>query len=467
MNIRLFNTMDRSIEQVEPIESGKIAMYACGPTVWNYAHIGNLRTYLFEDLLRRTFEYAGYEVNHVMNITDVGHLTDDSDDGEDKMVKGARESGRTVWEIAEHYTDAFFRDTDALNILRPHTSCRATDHVDEMIRIIKQLEDRGYAYESGGNIYFETSKSESYGRLALLDRQELQDGARVPVDRNKRNSSDFALWFTKSKFKNQVMLWDSPWGRGYPGWHIECSAMSMKYLGDRIDIHCGGVDHVAVHHTNEIAQSEGATGRKWVNVWAHGEFLLTDSEKMAKSGENFLTLSVLQSRGFDPLDYRYFCLGAHYRSQLKYTDEAMRSARAGRLNLVHRVRRLGQTTSKRADLGAVGSYQSEIRTHLFSDLGIPQALATLWKMLHDDSVSDPDKLSVALDADRVLGLEFDRATDRGTIDPKFEALIRERESARANRDFKRADEIRDLLDDAGLTIEDTPDGTRWTQRDEL
>ena len=267
MEIRFYNTMSRKTEIFEPIEPMKVKMYACGPTVYNYAHIGNLRTYIFEDLLKRLFLHAGYEVNHVMNITDVGHLTGDNDDGEDKMVKSSRESSRTVREIADFYTNAFFNDTDRLHILRPTTACKATDHIDDMIALIQTLEKKGFTYEAGGNIYFSIDRFPEYGRLARLDSQQLQAGARVSVDGNKRNPHDFVLWFTRSKYENHVLLWDSPWGKGYPGWHIECSAMSMKYLGSHFDIHCGGIDHIPVHHTNEIAQSEAASGEKWVDYW--------------------------------------------------------------------------------------------------------------------------------------------------------------------------------------------------------
>ncbi|MFP4373867.1 MAG: cysteine--tRNA ligase, partial [Spirochaetaceae bacterium] len=337
MSLRLFNTLGRTIQQFVPIDDNRVGMYTCGPTVYQYAHIGNLRSYVFEDELRRALEYFGYEVRHVMNVTDVGHLTDDADEGEDKVIKSAREMGKTVWDIAEHFTEAFFNDVKKLNIEQPTVICKATDHVDDMIEMIKRIEANGYTYEAGGNIYFDTGKFPNYGELALLDRQEQRAGARIEVDENKRHPRDFVLWFTKSKFENQAMVWDSPWGRGYPGWHIECSAMSTKYLGEHFDIHTGGVDHIPVHHTNEIAQTEAATGHKWVNYWIHGEFLLMDTGKMSKSRGNFVTLGVLEEEGFEPLDFRYFCLSGHYRTQLQFSYDALNAARQSRRNLLDRI----------------------------------------------------------------------------------------------------------------------------------
>jgi cysteinyl-tRNA synthetase len=337
VELLLYNTMGRRVETFVPFKAGEVGLYCCGPTVYNYAHIGNLRTYVFEDVLRRTLEHAGYRVTHVMNVTDVGHLTDDADNGEDKMETGARREGRTVWEVAEFYTKAFFRDFGLLGCRMPGVVCRATDHIVDMINLIRRIEARGFTYEAGGNLCFDISKFAGYGRLALLDGQDLRAGARIAVDEGKRNPHDFVLWFTRSKFEHQSMLWDSPWGRGYPGWHIECSAMSLKYLGEQFDIHCGGIDHVPVHHTNEIAQTEAATGKPWVRTWMHGEFLQMGREKMAKSADNFVTLSTLTGRGFDPLDYRCFLLGAHYRSPLAFGWDAVEAARTGRRGLLDRV----------------------------------------------------------------------------------------------------------------------------------
>ena len=469
MSLKLYNTMGRTIQDFKPINESEVGLYGCGPTVYNYAHIGNLKTYVFEDLLRRTLEYLGYNVRHVMNITDVGHLTDDADDGEDKMEKSAREKGQTVWEIAEFFTKAFFADTEKLNILNPHVSCKATEHIQDMIDLIKTLEDKGFTYEAGGNIYFSIDKFPEYGKMALLDRQKLSAGARIEVDSNKKNPHDFVLWFTNSKFENHAMLWDSPWGRGYPGWHIECSAMSMKYLGEQFDIHCGGIDHVSIHHTNEIAQTEAATGKKWVNYWLHGEFLVMNKAKMAKSAGNFLTLSVLEEKGYDPLDYRYFCLGGHYRTQLQFSWESLDSAKTARKNLVERVAQFLESSSKK-DIsslsGAASGYLEDFKNSISDDLNLPKALAVVWTLLKDKELSDSDKLTLILDFDRVLGLNLELSAAAGekeneNIDQKVLDLIKEREEARKVKDFARSDEIRDQLKDMGIEIKDTADGTKW------
>ena len=467
--MKIYNTLTRTSEEFVPLDDRKVGLYTCGPTVYNYAHIGNLRTYVFEDILRRALKYFGYQVKQVMNITDVGHLTDDADEGEDKMTKSAREKKRSVWEIAEFYTEAFFEDTDKLNIERPEIACRATEHIDEMIGLVKTLEEKGYTYESGGNIYFDISKVKDYGKLALLDRQELMAGARVDVDREKKNPHDFVLWFTRSKFEHQAMLWDSPWGRGYPGWHLECSAMSMKYLGEQFDIHCGGIDHIPVHHTNEIAQSEAATGRKWVNYWMHAEFLLMRQGKMAKSAGNFVTLRSLEEEGYHPLDYRYFCLGAHYRSQLQFSLEGLDAARNARENLTARAGELAArvggpaAVSGREPAGGAEKYLSAFREHLGSDLNMPQALADLWGLVKDGNVPDGDTYSALLEMDRVLGLSLGEAEKREPepLDAESLDLIKQRETARKDKDFRKADEIRDILVQKGIRLKDTPEGTEW------
>jgi cysteinyl-tRNA synthetase len=463
VDVRLYNSLGREIQLFEPLEKGKVRLYTCGPTVYDYAHIGNMRTYVFEDVLRRTLEYAGYEVHHVMNITDVGHLSGDEDDGEDKMLTGARKTGKSVWDIAQAYTDAFFVDAERLNLRKPHIACKATDHIAQMIDLIKRLQDGGYAYVAKGNVFFDTSKFADYGKMALLDRQDLRVGARIEVDESKRNPADFALWFTNSKFEHQAMMWDSPWGRGYPGWHIECSAMSMKYLGDQIDIHCGGVDHIPVHHTNEIAQSEAATGRPWVNYWLHGEFLLTDKAKMAKSAGNFQTLSALMDEGFDPLDFRYLCLGAHYRSQLQYSADSMGSARSSRKSLVDRVVRLSERSEPAGEMGeSAARYLAEFELHFGTDLNAPKGLAGLWNMIKDPSVPDAQKLTCAYRMDYVLGLDLDAKSETADVlEPELQKLVEARESARGSRDFERADTLRDELAAKGILIEDTPQGTRW------
>lgn len=442
-------------------------MYCCGPTVYNYAHIGNLRTYVFEDLLRRTLEYGGFTVRHVMNVTDVGHLTDDGDEGEDKMVKSSKETGRDVYEIAQMYTDAFFTDTDALNIERPHIACRATQHIDDMIALIKRLEEKGHTYVAGGNVYFSIDTFSRYGELARLNLAELQSGARIDVDTNKRNPKDFVLWFTKSKFENQVMVWDSPWGKGYPGWHVECSAMSMKYLGESFDIHCGGIDHIPVHHTNEIAQSEAATGKQWVRYWVHGEFLINETGKMSKSKGEFLTLSLLQKRGYEAMDYRYFCLGGHYRSQLVFSWNSMDSAKNARRNLIRQIRTLLQESGGKvaSSLSAEGRvYLDTFAEHLGNDLNAPRGLATMWNLIKDTQVSAQEKLFCLYEMDKILGLELDTVGveeefSGPEIPADIQALVEERTEAKRMKNYHRADELRVIVEEAGYKLTDTPNGT--------
>jgi cysteinyl-tRNA synthetase len=463
--LRLFNTLSRQIEEFHPLVPGQAGLYACGPTVYNYAHIGNLRTYLFEDLLVRTLRYLGFQVRHVMNVTDVGHLTDDADQGEDKMVKSAREQGRTVWQIAEFYTRAFFEDLARLNVQEPSVVCRATEHIEDMIALIRRLEARGFTYAAGGNLYFDISRLPDYGKLTGQKLEELKAGARVEVDAGKRSPLDFALWFTRSKFEHQAMLWDSPWGRGYPGWHIECSAMSIKYLGEQFDIHCGGVDHIPVHHTNELAQTEAATGRKWVSYWLHGEFLILAREKMAKSAGGFLTLPTLLERGFDPLDYRYFCLNAHYRSQLAFSWEALEGARSARGNLTERLAQLLAEAGPavQGPGGPEGEYLRSFAENLGSDLNAPKGLADLWGLLKDERLAPADRVRGALAMDRVLGLRLGEVQPAGRepLEEEARALIEERGRARAAKDWARADALRQELRRLGILVEDTPDGVRW------
>jgi cysteinyl-tRNA synthetase len=465
--MRVYNTLHRKIEDFIPISAGKAGIYDCGPTVYNYAHIGNLRTYVFEDLLRRALEYEGFEVTHVMNITDVGHLTGDGDDGEDKITKSAREKKKTVWEIADFYADAFFKDIEELNILAPTITCRATAHIDDMIELIRRIEEKGYTYTAGGNVYFDISKFPGYGELARLDKQELRAGARIRVDENKRNPQDFVLWFTNSKFEHQAMMWDSPWGRGYPGWHIECSAMSMKYLGEHFDIHCGGIDHIPVHHTNEIAQSEAATGKKWVNYWIHGEFLVMEAGKMAKSAGSFITLPAIVEEGYDPMDYRYLCLGAHYRSQLQFSYDSLDSARSSRVSLFGKIVELQKQQSEGGAAEPFpppeNGYLDRFNGFVSNDLNIPRALAELWGAVKDTALSPDERLKTAYRMDKVLGLDLagieqEREED---LTPEERNLIKERETARKEKNFKKADEIRNILVEKGIICKDTPQGTEW------
>ncbi|MDR0316605.1 MAG: cysteine--tRNA ligase [Treponema sp.] len=484
MPFTFYNTLGRTLQTFEPLCAGTVGFYGCGPTVYNFAHIGNLRAYVTHDILVRALRRAAYEVNHVMNITDVGHLSDDADDGDDKMVKSAAERGKSVLEIADYYTQAFFNDTDRMNITRPSTVCRATEHIADMIALIQRIEQNGYTYFTGGNLYFDISKFPSYGELALLRLDDLKAGARTAVDENKRNPQDFVLWFTKSKFENQALVWDSPWGRGYPGWHIECSAMSIKYLGEQFDIHAGGIDHIPIHHTNEIAQSEAATGTKpWVRYWLHNEFLVMDKGKMSKSAGGFLTLQKLIDEGYDPLDYRYFLLGGHYRSQLQFSWESLTGAKNARKSMLDKLHLLADKVSgsgiknlntekaeKTPSVTSVVDYSSftpAFNKALEDDLNTPRALAELWGLLKDTSIEPQAALTAALDMDRVLGLGLEAslqteqpACDEG-LSHEIEAFIAERAAAKGEKDFAKADKIRQDLKERGIALEDGPGGTTW------
>ncbi len=474
MPLELFNTMGKQMQPFTPINGNTVGFYGCGPTVYNYAHIGNLRAFVFQDVLKRSLSWLGYPVTHVMNITDIGHLAGDSDEGEDKMVKTAQERGQSVLEIAQFYTDAFFIDMDRLNIERPTIICKATDHVQDMIDLIKRLEDNGHTYMAGGNLYYDISTFPDYGKLARLNMDDLKAGARIDVDHNKRNPYDFVLWFTKSKFENQALTWESPWGRGYPGWHIECSAMSMKYLGEQFDIHTGGIDHISIHHTNEIAQSEGATGKQWVRYWLHNEFLVMDKGKMSKSAGNFLTLQTLVDQGYHPLDYRYFLLGGHYRSQLTFSWESVESAKNARKNVVQRIARLLETSGDYSadprSNSAVATYLDRFRQAIEQDLSTPRALAELQGMIRDTKAPPEAVCAAVREMDKVLGLqlieeaiELNKASGqaRAESDPRIDRLVQERAEAKKAKNFARADEIRNLLKNEGVLLEDSPAGTIW------
>jgi cysteinyl-tRNA synthetase len=464
MALRIYNTFSRKMEDFKPVIAGKVGMYCCGPTVYNYAHIGNLRSYIFEDVLRRVLLYDGFKLTHVMNITDVGHLTSDADSGEDKMLKGAQREGKTVWEIAKFYTDAFMKDTSMLNIQKPDVICKATDHIKEMIALIQRMEKNGYTYAAGGNVYFDVSKFPEYGKLARINLEEQKAGARVDVDENKKSPFDFALWFTKSKFSDQEMKWPSPWGVGYPGWHIECSAMSMKYLGEQFDIHCGGIDHIPIHHTNEIAQSEAATGKKpWVKYWMHGEFLVMDKGKMSKSAGGFLTLQTLLEKGYDPLVYRYFCLGAHYRQQLTFSFEGLDGAKNTFNRLREKVLEIKDAAAKRDPEceEKEHDYASEFQKAIDDDLNTPIVLSTMWSVIRDEEISDREKLRLLLDFDKVLGLgmaSWKRETVK--VPAAVQKLLDERAEARKNKQWKASDEIRDKIKQLGYEVSDTPEGQK-------
>jgi len=467
MDFYIYNTLSREKEKFIPIENENVGMYTCGPTVYNYAHIGNLRTYIFEDVLKKSLKYLDYKVNHVMNITDVGHLQSDADEGEDKMQLGAERENKTVWEIARFYEEAFFEDCRKLNIEKPTIISRATEHIEEMINLIKVLEEKGYTYISNGNVYFEIDKFNDYNKLANLSIEELEAGSRVEVDANKKNPLDFVLWFTNSKFKNQIMQWDSPWGRGFPGWHVECSAMSIKYLGERIDIHCGGIDHIPVHHTNEIAQSEGALGHKWVNYWMHGEFLVLDGEKMSKSKGDFLTISRIEDYGFNALDYRYFCLQSRYRKQLVFSFEALQDAKNSYKKLKSKISSIVKSVKDTdiIDYIKINSYKKKFAEQISDDLNMPNAFTILSEVIKDSNLTNKEKYYLIEDFDKVLSLNFlveDYNRNNLDIDEEYvNKLIAERNQARKNKNWAAADEIRDKLIKINVEIVDSKEGTTW------
>ena len=467
MTVRLYNTLTRRVEDFVPIDDNKVGLYTCGPTVYNYAHIGNLRTYVFEDILKRVLLLAGYDVKHVMNVTDVGHLTSDADAGEDKMALGAQREGKTVWEIADFYWQAFRKDMARLNLVEPGVWCKATDHIPEQIALIQQLEAKGFTYIIEDGVYFDTAALGDYGKLARLDVEGLKAGARVEMVAGKRNPTDFALWKFSPKDKQRLMEWPSPWGVGFPGWHVECSAMAMRYLGERLDIHCGGIDHIAVHHTNEIAQTESATGQKWVNWWMHGEFLIIlkdngDAGKMSKSGGGFLTVQKLVDEGYDALAYRYFCLGAHYRQQLAFTAEAMDGAQSAFTRLKRTVIELrGKATGGQQP---IAKHVQAFHDACFDDLNMPQALAAMWMALKDEQATPGELYATLLAMDAVLGFDFanmhEEALDISEAD--IQQIIEERHAARKAKNFARGDEIRQELLAKGVVLEDKPGGvTTW------
>lgn len=461
--LKIYNTLTRNKEDFKPIREGKVSMYSCGPTVYNYAHIGNLRTYIFMDIFRRVLRYDGYKIKGVMNITDVGHLMSDADDGEDKMAKASREQKKTPLEIAQFYTSVFFEDLSKLNIGRPEVIAKATEHIQDMISYVSQLVDKGYGYEIDDGIYFDISKFEGYGKLSRLNLEEQQAGARVEVNSQKRHPADFALW--KKAEPGHIMQWDSPWGRGYPGWHIECSAMSRKYLGMPFDVHTGGVDHIPVHHENEIAQNEALTGKQSVNYWVHGEFMLVDNGKMSKSLGNTYRISDLEDRGYRALDFRYFCLNTHYRKKLNFTFEgldAAKSAYARLLSLLFKHKSSNVATDK--DL--LESYEKDFEEAIDDDLNIPLALGVLWKMIKENKSKDIYEL--ALKFDKVLGLSLDTAAcdeeePREDIPAEIVELCERRKAAKANKNYAGADALRSEIAAQGYTVVDTKDGYKVTK----
>ncbi len=434
-------------------------MYNCGPTVYNFAHIGNLRSFILADTLRRMFEYNGLKVKQVMNITDVGHLVTDADEGEDKMEKGAKREGKSVKEIAQFYTDAFFDDLKKLNFLTSETTYpKATDHIPEQIELIKKLEAKGFTYQTSDGVYFDTAKFPQYGKLGNIDIKGLREGARIDVNTEKRNPTDFALWkFFQGEGKHE-QEWESPWGKGYPGWHIECSAMSMKYLGETFDVHTGGIDHIPVHHNNEIAQSEGATSKPYAHYWLHGAFVNIEGGKMAKSGENFLRLQTLIDNGVEPLAYRLWLLGAHYSTPMNYSDDAMTGAENSYQKLKHKFLELG-TTEGEVDEDLQQTFLNAIN----DDLDTPKALALFYQVLNDAELSNEDKRSTLLDFDRVLELNLSSLT-KVEIPQKIQNLVEEREIARSKDNFNLADGLRSEISELGFRVEDTPDGPKISKK---
>ena len=466
--IFLYNTLTKKTDELIPNEEGKIGMYTCGPTVYHYAHIGNLRTYMMEDVLEKFLRFMGYDVKRVMNITDVGHLTSDGDTGEDKMLKGAKREHKSVMDIARFYTDAFMEDCSRLNIKKPDVVEPATNCIPEFIHMIEVLLEKGYAYIAGENVYFDTSKLERYYALSIQKEEELKVGAREDVqeDKNKRNKTDFVLWFTKSKFENQELKWDSPWGVGYPGWHIECSCISMKHLGEFMDIHCGGVDNIFPHHTNEIAQSEAYTGHKWCNYWFHVHHLNDKSGKMSKSKGDFLTVSLLESKGYDPIVYRLFCLQSHYRKPLEFSYENLDNMVAAYDKLVKKIGSLQKEGE--VDQAKFGEYREQFEAALCNDLNSSMAITVLYDMLKAD-MTDATKYALAESFDQVLSLNLTtahaaREADNG-VDAELESYIlekiEERRAAKKEKDFARADAIRNELLEKGIVLEDTREGVKW------
>ncbi|HIY78168.1 MAG TPA: cysteine--tRNA ligase [Candidatus Borkfalkia excrementavium] len=466
--MKIYNTLTRRVEEFVPNEEGKVKMYTCGPTVYNFAHIGNLRTYLMEDVLEKSLRYAGYDVMRVMNITDIGHLSSDADSGEDKMLLGAKREHKTVLELAKYYTDAFFADCAALNIKKPDVVQPATGCVEDFIRVISALMEKGYAYFAGGNVYFDTSRLKEYHVFFNFKEEDLEVGVREGVgeDANKRNKNDFVLWFTKSKFEDQALKWDSPWGVGYPGWHIECSCIAMKYLGERVDIHCGGIDNVFPHHTNEIAQSEAYLGHKWCNYWFHVLHLNTQSGKMSKSSGGFLTLNRLKELGFSPMEYRFFCLQSHYRKSLVFSEENLENAAVAYRKLKAKV--LALSDEGEADAEAAARYRKNFADALGNDLNTSLAVTAVYDVLKAKDLSGSAKRALIGEFDRVLSLDLLKREEKEETPAtselsaqEIEAYIASRALAKKEKNYAEADRIRDLLAQKGVSLVDTPSGTTY------
>ena len=474
--LRLFNTLTREKEVFRPINDDRVGFYACGPTVYDFSHIGNLRTYLFVDILRRVLEFNGYKVKLVINLTDVGHLVSDADIGEDKMEKGARREGKNAWEIAEFYISAFKKDLSRLNIKKPDIFCRATDHIKEQIKLIKILEEKGFTYQIADGVYFDTSKMENYGRLARLDLEGQKAGARVEIVEGKKNPSDFALWKLTPRNVKRQMEWPSPWGTGFPGWHAECSAMSQKYLGEQFDIHTGAIDLIPVHHTNEIAQSEAAYGQNPARFWMHGEFLLIDGNRMGKSIGNFVTLENIAKK-FHPLAYRYLILTAHYRSQLNLTWESLEAAQNALFNLYEKMAEFSESPSffwylkiffqkiglarekTKEAIQTFRQYREKFKEAVSDDLDTPRALSIMWQMMENEILPAGAKKILLLNFDRVLGLKLN-GIKAARAPQDIKELTGRREKARQKKNWEEADSLRQEIEKRGWLIEDTPQGPK-------
>ena len=461
--MKIYNTLSKKIEEFIPYNEKEVTMYTCGPTVYHYAHIGNLRTYIAEDILEKSLNYLGYNVKRVMNITDVGHLSSDADTGEDKMVKGAQREHKTVLEIAEYYTKCFREDCEKLNIKWPETVVPATSLIDYYIEFIEELIKKDYAYFMNGNVYFDTSKVEDYYKLTNHTKEELITGVRDTVieDTNKKNKTDFVLWFTKSKFEDQELKWESPWGLGYPGWHIECSCISLKYLGEHLDIHCGGVDNIFPHHTNEIAQTESYLGTKWCNYWVHTEHLNDSSGKMSKSNGEFLTVSLLETKGYNPLAYRLFCLQSHYQNQLVFTYDSLDGAENAYNKLISKIKSLKKDKEK-IDSQAFDKYNNEFKKALEDNLNTSNALTIMYEVLKSD-INDNTKLSLIASFDKVLSLDLLKEEENidNNLEDYINEMIAKRNEAKNNKDYALADSIRNELLSQGITLKDTRDGTTY------
>lgn len=470
--MQIYNTLTRKKDEFKPRFEGKVSMYTCGPTVYHYAHIGNLRSYIMEDVLEKFFRFSGYDVTRVMNITDVGHLTSDGDTGDDKMLKGAKREKKTVMEIAKFYTDAFFEDCKKLNIKTPDVVEPATNCIGEFIRVIQSLLEKGFAYEAGGNIYFDTSKLKQYYVFNDFKEEDLAVGVRdgVEEDGNKKNKADFVLWFTKSKFDDQELKWDSPWGVGYPGWHIECSCISMKHLGEFLDIHCGGIDNAFPHHTNEIAQSEAYLGHDWCNYWFHVHHLNTNNGKMSKSSGEFLTVSLLESKGYDPLVYRFFCLNSHYRKSLVFSYENLDNAKIAYDKILTKISTFVNLNDGEVDKESFQKLYNNFKDALDNDLNTSLAITALYDVLKAN-VNATTKIALIEKFDKVLSLNLiEKAKNLGKsevsedIPAEVMELVEQRKQARANKDFALADSLRDKIGELGYVIKETREGTEITKK---